>query len=601
MEGAIALSDTEALKQANDLRGEFGSHSKMAERRAIISRDREPDTEALGMDPAETPWNTDAPNQEAHLYATAASLAPAQVQVYGQSEAPKTKKALEKIESFNQAVIDVLHPGGFGTCRNVADVGIAIERLDEKERWHEDVPEQGDEDTEQREQMVDNYRQGAMLPFDLKRVDPEGFYYTETKPGQEGSEVTFGAEFSKSRESEVIKDGDHSLLGELVIIRDREHIWHWFQPEGGGEGNIKTIWEGSNHFMGHTGYILYRGRYTGHPDPQRRYDPYILNTLNIAEPMSLAITTFSKLLYQTAAHWLEKELPRSGDRTSRDISTEQKLTRAGAAVRTDGGGAAMEFEPGTTVNYRDLSNDMRTYIDWLRAEDDRYRFKDVLMGEAHAGDSGRAIIRQQEAAGKQLAPFFGIRQEGAEELLRIVRRTLFGREEYLAQEGSPPIYIPRLVEGDSETTGGTFRKHELITLEHGDNVPHESRVSVTSESRAAQLALMDAGVSLEGWLSNETIHEVFFKTKNYPKEQQRLFGEEVTVNVIQAAIEDGTVQALRELGKRDIEKKELVMPPEGEQASGNGTAENFRRGGQPDEVRQEDVGSALGAEIGNVS
>ena len=120
---------------------------------------------------------------------------------------------------------------------------------------------------------------------------------------------------------------------------------------------------------------------------------------------------------------------------------------------------------------------------------------------------------------------------------------------------------------------------------------------MTAESRAAQLALQDAGKEMEGWISTESIHESYFKTRNFPKEMERLYGDEVTAQVVPAAIEDGVVQVLRELGKQNVEKKELIIPPE-ENGSSGGQADALRRSGQGDPPLREDVGAVLGANEG---
>lgn len=590
-----SITEQQALSQAEELRKEFQHNALMRARDAQISRETQPDIEALGITDANVqqvvPWVSDAANQEGHLYATALSLAEAQVEVYVESEQPTKQGTGEKLEGFYQGIADGIIGDQYDTCRDIATKGVGIDRIDEVGRFFHDVPDlMDDEEAEEYLKRVEEHRKAVGLPFQIVGVDPRSCYYVED---QRRREVEFACEFRPMRESRVKKGGDPTLKGEMIIVRTKEHIWHFWVPSRGGGDNVSggkamdVIWEGENRF-GHTGYILYRGRYTGFEDIQRRYDPYVMATLNVSEALSLWITLQGELLVQTLNHWTEEETEK-GAPQDREASVARKLRGGGGAVRASGGTVAAEFAPGVRVRYRDMTGDIAAVLNWLMQEYDLYRFRDVLMGEASGDASGRAIIRLQEAAGRQLSPGLRAREQGLEETIRVIRRTLFTRPEYLAGK-TDRVYIARMLSGDA--AGDVERKKDLIELSKDEDIPHDIKVSCAAESRAAQLALLEEGKMLwempDPMLDRDSIWQDFLRLKNIPKVRQRLAKDEGRKLVIPVAIQNGAAQALKELGKTPPKPKGVVMNGNGGPGGGSpGTS------GAPDNVMPEDAAAAL--------
>lgn len=573
----------DTLRVARELRDDFNAHALMDKRRKVISRDMPPKLEALGL-PAKLqevlPWQTDRPNQEAHIFATLLSLAKPVAEVFSQSEAPQAQKRAEVLEDMYAAAIVLMMPDDYGIGRHMAMDGFAVRRLDEVDRFFKGPERDENEEGEAFNERVDEHRRGIGLPFEVVNVDPRTFYYREDRQRQN---VIFGAEFSEAYESDVIEDGDMAKEGELLIVRTPEMIYHWWLPEGEDSGE-ELVFDGENRFD-HTGYFLYRGRYTGLSEKARRYEPFIESTLNIAQPLSLFMTLQSVFAVQAGIHWLESDLPRLLDGQGRQVSVERKTKGRGAQARTEHGQAAAEFEPGIHVRFRELAGDYAAVVENLMAEFDLYRVKDVLMGEASADASGRAIIRLQEAAGRQLSSGYRARKLATEQILRVMRKTMFGRPEYLGGEGNTShIFIPRLVEGDATTHG----REDVIKLTGEDNVPHEIRVDVSAMSDAAQLAWMEEGQKMEGVLSRDSIDQDFYRIKNIPLENRRRTKDLMRQTVIPTAIQDGAEQALMELGKRPMQRGAVVVGENGAEPGPQGIS------GQPTAPQTEDVGTALG-------
>ena len=591
------LTDTEAFREASTLRAEFNQHQLMRDRRAVVGRSLSMDAmlEAIGISSATlknvVPWQSEAPNQEAHNYATALSLADPEVQVFVQSEQPSKHKIGEKWERFYNGVVGHIMPNDYELCRHMAVDGFGVRRLDERGAYFSGVPERvKDEDADPYNERVEEYRTGFGLPFSLITVDPETFYYIENR---ERTEVIFGCEWAQARESEVKDDGDFTKLGELLVVRTPEMCWNWWVADSGQsatEGEL--VYEGENRF-GHTGYVLYRGRYTGLPEIEKRYDPFMLSTLNAAQHLSLFMTLQANFAVQAGTHWLEQDLPKMQGPTARAVTVERKTKSRGAQQRTERGSAAAEFAPGVHVRFRDLAGDYAAMVAQLQGEYDMYRFKDVLMGEASADASGRAIIRLQEAAGRQLAPGYRARKLATEEILRIIRKTLCTRKEYLGGETVKRVYIRSLVE--AMEADADMGREDIISIEASDNIPHEINVKVEAMTQAAQLAWIEQGMALEGTFSRDTIDEDFYKIKDSQRENRRRVKDQLRARVYPTAMDIGAKDALNEIMKTRPIPPGLVMPPAGEtEMGGNGAQPTLARSGQPDAVQTEDAGTMMG-------
>ena len=580
------LSVAQALEEAQRLKNEFNSHKVMNTRRKTVSRQLKANLEALGIQEnlrSIVPYETDIPNQEARQYATALSLPRPEVAVFVESELATKRKGAEKLEAFYQAALQQLVPDDYDVCRNMAQDGIGVRRLDEVQAFFKDSPaRKNGEDADPFMERVDKHRRGIGLPLRMFTIDPEHFYYVENL---ERKEVVLGVEWAEVRESDVKPDGSFTEKGDFVVVRTKDQIIHHWVP-GGVVSNSEVVFEGENRF-GHTGYFLYRGLYTSFGDPERQYDPFAIVSINQAQHRNLFMTLQASYGIQAGIHWLESDLDR-GARSSRAVSTERKAKGRGANVAVNRGTPAAEFEPGTHVMFRNLAQDAKEQLARLDMEDERYRFRDVLMGEASADASGRAIIRLQEAAGRQLAPGYRARQLATEELLKVVRRTFFGRTEYLGGSSNQHIFIPHLVEGLGETSD--FNKSEIISIEKSDNMPHDIKVSVEAMTQAAMLAWIEEGLKLEGTFSRDTIDQDFYRLKNIPRENRRRIKDQMREAVIPAAVQDGATQALEALGKVPIQQKGATTTSRGPGGARPGES------GMGDAPRPEDAALSLGTQ-----
>src|SRR3990167_2961031 len=223
------------------------------------------------------------------------------------------------------------------------------------------------------------------------------------------------------------------------------------------------------------------------------------------------------------------------------------------------------METGRVVRWREVSGDIREMISRLELEDERYRFPEPLAPESSSGESGRDTIRRQEASSRLLRQGFESRKQAIEELVRVVRRTLFGHEDFLAD--GRMVYLPHLVEGLGDE--GTLRKQDVLSVSEEDNIPHEIQITVATSTQAAQLALNEEGIRMEGKLSRDTIDQEYYRVKNIPLENRRR-----QKDLIRAATYPETVKRAimavneRLMARQPASSPDLIVPPPG----GNGSA-----------------------------
>ncbi len=586
----MPLTEHQALERAQELKRTFSDNSLMQTRQSIIGRDLDIPWNKLGLQENLKnilPWQTERPNQAAHRFADLLSLPHPVAEVFVASDQPTKQKQGEKVEAAYQGMIDILMPDQYDVCRDMAAVGIGVERLDVKGRFFKGAPEQEkDEKSDAFNERVSEHRRRFGLPFELILVRPGDFYYEEDRKREN---VIFAVEVVQARESEVKDGGDEAITGTLTIVRTPERIWHWFNAAGHDEsvGSQDLVYNEPNPF-GHTGYFLYRGRYTGHSDPQRRYDPFILPSLSMAQHLSIFMTLMMNFGVQAGTHWIEHDLPRIIDAGTRTVAAEMKTKRRGTVTRTEHGTPASDLEPGAHVMFRELAKDYAGAAALLIAEDDKYAPPDVLFGEESHGDSGRNVIRRQEAAGHLLSVGLRSRRLTIESILRVIRKTLFERKEYLAE--AREVFIPNMVTEPGDV--GDIRRQDLIAISAKDDVPHEINVSVEATSQAAQLALNDEGRAMKGELSPETIMQSFYQVRNIPLEKKRMVRAKIREVGAPLVINDGLNQALELLTKRPIKQPIVVGADQlqGDQATASGGpgASGAATPGQP-----EDAGLAL--------
>lgn len=598
-----------ALERARRLKAAWGQHSLLKNREAVMAREAEMSMESLGITDANlhniVPWQTEAPNQEAHLYATTLSLPKPEVVVYVQSEQPTKQKLGEKLEAFYKGVVEEELEEDYDNMRDIAWAGgwSAI-RMDIKGEFFGTAPERkDDEPADEYQQRVNDHRRKERIgfPFCFTRVEPSTFYFREDKRQRE---VVFAVEWDEDAvETDFDPDGDPLNEGEFVVVRSRQHIWHFFLSNGVAQGEEREerdpwelLYDQENPFK-HTGYFLYRGRRTGFKSLPRRYDPFAAEVLNNAQHRSLVETLVANIAVQVNAHWLETDPRVAPDTHNRQVAVERKSKGRGAQVRTGAAGLAAEFEPGAVVRWRDareLVGVLDAALVRMDQEEERYRFRDVLMGEASADQSGRAIIRLQEAAGRNLSIGFKARKKVIEEVLGVVRRVLFESPKFLGGDGNGnAIYIPKLEEGLGDE--GDLRKEDVIEIKAEDNLPHTIRVNVEAMAQTAQLAWIEEGQRLEGTFSRKTIDQEFYRLQDIPQEDRRRVADQVSAALIPEAIKMGMQAAIQELQGVPIERQGVVLPQQNGAQPVGAEANAPLQGvsAQPDAIQGEDAATTM--------
>lgn len=612
------LTEIQAIRAARELKEDFNSHSLMKTRRLVRAREIEPDLEALGITPRLKDiisWQTEEPNQEAHRYAAAFSTAEPEVSVFTEGDAPEVKKRGEELESFYNGSLLGLVEDSYPFEIHMAADGLAVGRLDLKPGFWRGIPSRDGMPADDFNIMVDEHRKNVGLPFDFPMIDPATFFYEEDKKREK---VTLGAEFGlrkvsvlekiykesgqkkKSPEkylSPTVPDDDTKSRGKrvlFVVLRTPETIYHIRLDDLGGSKSKgdDVLWEGPNLLKPSTGYILWRGRYSGFSDPERKYEPFIMASLNAAQPKSLFITLQMDFAVQAAQVWLEQDPSKGPPTIGRAITKAAKT--AGATRRTEQGRAAASFEEGAHLRWREVAGDLKEALTRLEMEEERNSFSDALMGEAAASATGRAIIRMQEAAGKQLRQGLKAKQKAMLELVRTVRHTLFQNNSMFFSDNRS-VFVPHLVEGLEPE--GLSNRNQIIAIGKKHNIPHTISVKVIARSEAAQLALHEEGIKLEGILSRDTLDQDFHNVRNVPLENRRRVKDAIRRDLVPGIVKRATADAMAIVEMRGPPRQEIVIP--GEET---GTEETVSRqgqggGGQPPGVsgaatppRTEDVG-----------
>ena len=485
------------------------------------------------------PFQSDTPNQEAQRYANAMAAAEPEVAVFvAESEKPTRQKIGERLESFYDAMVSVLLGDDYQRCLWMAAEGIGVGRLDLKPQFWRGIPEREDLEQEPYNQGVDDQRRGIGLPFEFVNIDPLAFYYEEDKR----QEITVAVETGNRKESVLKelydkksrngKDPERFLgptvpefttwdtgrrsgqLVRFVVVRTPDIIYHAIQ--GATEREDRILWEGENLFAPSTGYILWRGLPSGYPELDERYLPFIMNTLVVAQQWNLFATIQANFAIRALREWTEEAPTALTQRLiGREVTAEAKGT--GKTKRTAQGAIVADLETGRTVRWREVSGDLREHLARLDREQERYGFPEPLAPESSKGESGRDTIRRQEASSRLLRQGFDSRKQAIEELVRVCRRTLFGHKDFLAE--GRMVYLPHLVEGLGDE--GTLRKQDVLAISEEDNIPHDVQVTVATMSQAAQLALNEEGIRMEGKLSRDTIDQDYYMVKNVPLENRR--------------------------------------------------------------------------------
>ncbi len=603
------MTPSQALKAAHELKSDFGNHAAQRLRREIRQRKVPVDWKALGIEERVkdiAPFQSDTPNQEAQRYANAMASAEPEVAVFvAESEKTTRQKIGEGLEGFYDAGVTVLLGDDYQRCLWMAGEGVGAGRLDLKPEFWKGIPKRGETDLEEFNQSVDDQRRAIGLPFEFVDVDPLALFYEEDKK----REITVAVEWGRRKRSVIdqvyqkSKNGKRpeTFLGptvpesspqstqmvEFVVIRTPDIIYH--ATIGQSEREDKVLWEGENLFAPSTGYILWRGLPSGFADLDERYLPFIMNTLNVAQHWNLFMSIQANMGIRSLREWTEQDASERATGQLRQVTAEAK--GAGKTKKTVHGSIVADLETGRTLRWREISGDLKEVLARLDLEEERYRFPEPLAPESSSGESGRDTIRRQEASSRLLRQGFEARKHAVEELVRVVRRTLFGHKDFLAD--GRRIYLPHMVEGLGPE--GTLRKQDVLSISEADNIPHEVQITVATMSQAAQLALNEEGIRLQGHLSQDTRDQDYFRVQNIPLENRRRQKDLIRAATYPETVKRAILAVNDRLMGRQAPGPDLLVPTE---EGGGAAVPGPAISAQPTPPQREDVGLQAGQEGG---
>ena len=328
-----------------------------------------------------------------------------------------------------------------------------------------------------------------------------------------------------------------------------------------------------------TGYALVPGDITTESDPADAYQPSILGTLNVAQPMNVLMT--ARLSAALAAALSPRYIKVSAD-TPMAPSDEDKTPTAEA-------GKEIPIIPGEIKMIESPTIDLDKADERLFAEYQDTRFQDVLMGDATSDASGHRLAIQTAQADLQMVPYQNARKLAIEELMKGIV--------YAIKKHGLPIYIPTLPETKKRGKQGIrVAKKAKITPEMAD-LSFELIITLGSETPVSKYAKWQALAQREeqGTAGYQTVVEES-DTENPDEEIARVFEGKV----LKATMEQ-TVPRVVERVMAEVEKKfqallnpQAAMPP-AEIPMGIDPATGLAMGGggevgAPDMVRLPGVG-----------
>ena len=597
----MPLTPAQALQAARDLKNDFGSHADQELRRLIRQRKNPVDWEALGLEARAkdiAPVQTHTPAEEAHRYANAIASAEPEVAVFvAESEKVTRQKIGARLEDFWDAAITTLLGDDYERCLHMSAEGVGAGRLDLKPQFWSGIPERGDLESEPYNAAVDDQRKAIGLPFEAVTLDPLTFYYEEDKR----REIVVGVEWGRRKKTVLTetykkhKDPEAFLgptipegisggtrMVDFVVVRTPDIIYHAIMGNDPKGSKDHILWEGPNLFAPSTGYILWRGLPSGYPEVDERYLPFIMQVLANAPHKNLHRTIQNNLAILSLRTWTEE--PKESSRPlGQQVAAQAKGT--GATKKSRHGNVVADVETGRVVRWRDMAEGSSVVLAHIEEEELRYRFPEPLAPESSSGESGRDTIRRQEVSWQLLRQGYESRKRAIEELITIVRRTLFGHKEFL-QDGRM-VYLQHLVEGLGEE--GTLRKQDLLALSEEDNIPHEVQVTIQTMTQAAQLAMNEEGIRLQGHLSQETRDQDYFSVKNIPLENRRRQKDLIRAATYPETVKRAILAVNDRLGEHIPPGAPDLVVPEGGGAQPPGPAVSA----QPTPSQPEDVGTMI--------
>ena len=272
-----------------------------------------------------------------------------------------------------------------------------------------------------------------------------------------------------------------------------------------------------------TGYIPVPGDITGSHDPAHEFQPPILGTLSLAQPLNVLET--ARL---SAA--IDKAL--AGKYIKSDDAQPAPGMNASQTDKTPGvkDGRPIPVIPGEVKREESSNIDLDKSEQLLNGMMSAYRFNEVLAGDAQSSDSGHKLAIQVSQADTQLVPYQNARAEAIAEVLMCCL--------YATKKHGSPIYVKELPDNDGITMNKTDRVAGVRALTPDMfDLDFNLVVTIGSETPVTKFAKWSA---LEqrfkaGTLSFETLMEQS-DVENVSDEIARIFEGQTLTAVMQQAI-----------------------------------------------------------------
>jgi len=314
-----------------------------------------------------------------------------------------------------------------------------------------------------------------------------------------------------------------------------------------------------------TGYVPVPGDMTGSQDPAHEFQPPILGTLSLAQPLNVLET--ARL---SAA--LDKAL--AGKYIKSDEVQPAPGMNAAQTNKTPGvkDGTPIPVIPGEVKREESANIDLDKSEQMLNGMMAGYRFNEVLAGDASSSDSGHKLAIQVSQADTQLVPYQNSRAEAIAEILMCCL--------YAVKKVGQCVYVKEVPSQDAITMNKfeTIASTRAITPEMFD-LDFNLVVTIGSETPVTKFAKWSA---LEqrfkaGTLSFETLMEQS-DVENVPDEIARIFEGQTLTAVMQQAIP----VVVKMIADRALAK--LAAPTAGPPGTPPGQGGNANGGGMPGAV-----------------
>lgn len=318
-----------------------------------------------------------------------------------------------------------------------------------------------------------------------------------------------------------------------------------------------------------TGYVLVPGDVTGSHDPADEYQPSILGTLSVAQPLNVLRTVrlSAAIDKALASKYVKVADAQPAPQLSQARSDKTPSVKNGKPVPQIPGEVKREDSPNV---------DLEKSVAELMEVEAQNRFNETLSGDASSGDSGHKLAIQVSQADTQLVPYQNARAEATVEIMMCCL--------YAAKKLDQTIYVKELPDRRLVMLGKADLQQpvraitpEMFDLDFNLIVMIGSETPVTKFAKWAALEQRFKA----GNLSLETLMEES-DVENPEDELARIFEGQTLVALMQDAI-PVVVEML---------KSEVLAALQGQQPQGSGAP------GQqppPEQGGNENGGGAPGA------